>query len=301
MKDSIILNFKKKPSAMYPLLQTIRARRARFKKGKPIPTIVTEEKGFRISKKHLEEFKWVCKITDNSKSIGMVYPFTLVYSYIMLILSRKEMPFSLFNSLNTRCFIKQYRQFNLDETFDIVCFNSDIRFVKKGFEIDIIARLKVEDEIVWENIVTYYFRNKKIKSDTIFEPPVLESLSDAPVIKSWFFNGENRFKFARISGDTNGIHYGGWYAKKFGFERDFAQPIRVMAKCIDNLPEIKNDYPHNFMVFMKGPVYYNKNLSLKYKMNNSDHYFDLYCEGNHRPCICGKIFSDEYEIKESAA
>jgi len=33
--------------------------------------------------------------------------------------------------------------------------------------------------------------------------------------------GQDRFKFARISGDSNGIHYGSFYARMMGFKRGF--------------------------------------------------------------------------------
>ena len=41
----------------------------------------------------------------------------------------------------------------------------------------------------------------------------------------------------------------------------------------------------------KGQMYYESELMLKHIKKEGTHRFDLYCEGNDRPCICGGIKS----------
>jgi hypothetical protein len=75
-----------------------------------------------------------------------------------------------------------------------------------------------------------------------------------------------------------------------GFQRDFAQPIRVVAKCVDCLPERNVEKPLRLDFALKGPVYYESNLILRSLTTHNISRFDLYRETNDKPCSCG-IFS----------
>ena len=117
----------------------------------------------------------------------------------------------------------------------------------------------------------------------------MEPLPDENESTTWHLAPQERFKFARISGDTNGIHFCKPYAKLFGFKRDFAQPIRVIAKCIDALQELDTTGPQYLNFFLKGPVYYGNDLTMKFVKNTNNVRFDLYSENNERPCITGRL------------
>jgi hypothetical protein len=156
-------------------------------------------------------------------------------------------------------------------------------------------------ENVWENITTYFYPP--------YSAPILDSIDDAPIIKEWYSPAKDRFRFARISGDSNGIHYGSFYARMMGFKRDFAQPIRIVAQCVSSLPTntsgirgwleevVANCFeplPATETVgsmrldfFLKGPVYYESTLTLKNIQTKNGNRFDLYCSGNDKPVICG--------------
>jgi hypothetical protein len=114
---------------------------------------------------------------------------------------------------------------------------------------------------------------------------------DAPVIKEWYLPAKDRFRFARVSGDTNGLHYGPPYARIQGFKRDFAQPIRIVAECVSLLPDVGMERPLHLDFFLKGPVYYESTLVLKNKKIKEKNRFDLYCKGNNKPCISGELRS----------
>jgi hypothetical protein len=191
--------------------------------------------------------------------------------------------------LNTRTSIRMFRAIRPDEVIDIACWNESIRLIPKGLETDIIAEISAGGERVWQGITTYFLRGRFSQGKKSSRPPRLAPINNAPVIKKWYLPAEDRFRFARVSGDSNGIHYGTFYARMQGFKRDFAQPIRIVAECVSSLPNIGMARPLRLDFFLKGPVYYESTLVLKNKKIGKKNRFDLYCAGNAKPCISGEL------------
>lgn len=234
--DEIKMIFNEKPSALYTLWKAFRSRKNIYSPDVEYPVIHALRPGFIINSGHLKAFYEICDIKQFD-SLHMLYLFTLVYPYIMRVLCSKKMPISMFKVLNTRNSITMYRRIMPNELLDIDCYNSDLRMVPKGLEIDVKSIVSSGGESVWENITTYFYPGKFGPVDGSYSVPKLDPIDGAPVIKEWYFPAKDRFRFARISGDSNGIHYGSFYARMMGFKRDFAQPIRFIAKCVSSLPQ----------------------------------------------------------------
>ena len=93
-----------------------------YSPGVKYPVIHSLRPGFIINKAHLKAFYEICDIKQFN-SLPMLYPFTLVYPYIMRVLCSKEIPVSLFKVLNTRNSITMYRRIRPDESLGIDCHN----------------------------------------------------------------------------------------------------------------------------------------------------------------------------------
>lgn len=290
MGETINLIFNHKPSAMYTLWQAFLSRDNRFASAAKVPAIQVSRSDLRIDQRHLKAFYEICHISP-LPFLHILYPLTLCYPYMMRILCRRAMPLSLFKILNTRTSITMSRGIRPDEVFDLDCHNMPIRIIPKGLEADIITEIRAEGEKVWQNITTYFMRGGFGQEKKSSITPRLAPIVDAPVIKQWYLPAKDRFRFARVSGDTNGLHYGSFYARMQGFQRDFAQPIRVVAECVSSLPGEDMDRPLHLDFFLKGPVYYESTLVLKHKKKKNSHRFDLYCKGNTKPCISGELRS----------
>ncbi len=290
MGKTINLIFHHKPSAIYTLWQAFRSRKSRFISEEEVPLIHASRSSLRINERHLKDFYEICHIRP-LPSLHILYPFTLCYPYMMRILCRREMPFSLFKVLNTRTSITMFRDIRSDERLDIDCHNAPVRLVPKGLEADIISEVKAGGEKVWQNITTYFLRGRFGQGEKSHAPLRLAPIVDAPVIKEWYLPAKDRFRFARVSGDTNGLHYGALYARMQGFKRDFAQPIRIVAECVFSLPVVEMGKPLLLDFFLKGPVYYESTLVLKHKRKKNSDRFDLYSKGNVKPCISGELRS----------
>jgi hypothetical protein len=241
-----------------------------------------------IDQKHLKAFYEICHI-EPLPFLHLLYPLTLCYPYMMRILCRREMPFSLFKVLNTRTSITMLRPISPDEVFEIDCHNVTARLVSKGLEVDIVSEIRAGGEKVWQSITTYFLRGRFGQGEKSHTPPRLAPIADALVIKEWYLPAQDRFRFARVSGDSNGIHYGPAYARRQGFKRDFAQPIRIVAECVSALPGVDMGRELHLDFFLKGPVYYESQLVLRNKKLGKKNRFDLYCAGNTKPCISGEL------------
>lgn len=288
MTEAIRLQYRKMPS-LYFLKSPLYAfwgRSKSFSDKESIPLITVKLDGMEINRTHLSRFNKICNII-NRDEISLIYPITLVFPFFQRILSLKQAPLSMFSVLGKRLKILQYRLIGLNETLDNFCEISCIRIVSKGMEIDLSAVIKVAGETVWTATETFFYRGNFGETETNAEETFFEAIPEAKEIAMWFLPGGNGFRFARISGDGNGIHYSKFYARLFGFERDFAQPFLILGNTINHLMNTENRNAFSLDVAFKGQFYYERNVTIRGVKTNGRNRFDIYSEGNNRPCING--------------
>lgn len=251
-----------------------------------IPPITVTLDGMKINRAHLSRFNKICNI-NNSEEISLIYPITIVFPFFQRILSMKQAPLSMFSVLGKHLKITQHRQIGLDETLDIFCEISSVKIISKGLEIDLSAVIKIAGEPVWTATETFFYKGDFGDADTDVEDIVFESIPKAEVIAKWFLPGGNGFRFARISGDGNGIHYSKFYARLLGFKREFAQPFLILGNAIRHLINDGRNNTISLYVSFKGQFYYERNVTIKGLKTNNRNRFDIYSEGNDRPCMNG--------------
>ena len=284
--NTINICFDQEPSAIYTLWKAFRSRNSRYVPSKEYLIIHASRREFPIDMKHLNDFHSICGVV-RLPQLHMLYPFTLVYPYIMRVLCNDEIPVSMFKTLNTRNSIIMHRPIMPDERLEIDCRSSQPRITAKGLEIDVHSSVQSRGEKVWENTTTYFYPGKFGPAGESSCTHKIEPLKDGAAIDQWHLQAKDRFRFARISGDTNGIHYWYYYARMMGFKRDFAQPIRIVTRCVSSIPDIEWARPVRLDFYLKGPVYYNSTLTLKNAVVNCKNRFDLFCSGNDKPVISG--------------
>ncbi len=315
MRQSVSLTFTQTPSIWTMLGAIINSHSLAFHPQKPLLPITARRDGFKTSISRLNRFAKICGI-EISDTLPLVYPMTFIYPMVQVLMARREMPLLLSKMLNTRTRMVQHRAIARNESLSAFCRLAGHRMVKKGVEIDVDCTIGVSGKTVWECRITFYYRgrfgeshsdspfiaanvlndsNTEIKDgempssiDTGATPPVLESI-DAPEIARWPLPSKNKIAFARLSGDYNPLHYSHLYARFMGFERAFAQPLLVLAETLARLEDRHRAGRFTLDIAFKGPVYFGRNVILKSKEVSGSERFDLYSEGNPRPCICGKL------------
>ncbi|MBU1170424.1 MAG: hypothetical protein KKD44_12745 [Proteobacteria bacterium] len=289
--SDIHLTFNKRPSNIAGLVKGFWGRivsASRNGQGPHIDALITDQ---TVDFSHLRAFNAMCGIHD-SPWIHPLYPMTYVYPLVIRILSHKKSTVDIFKSLNVRSWISQKKRISVSDTFSITCGIKDRRTVSTGVEADIVAEVLVAGMVVWECCYTFFYRGKTEETAAQTPPVELRPIPHAPIVGEWFLEDGKGFQFARISGDTNGIHFWGPYARMFGFKGAFAQPLLVLTRTFQTLSEPVTE-SFRLDQKLKGPVYYNNKIHINGDRDKESNRFDIYCGDNPKPCICCNIHYDQ--------
>lgn len=296
MSDPAQLHFQKPPPLYRNILYILMTAAWRRKQTLPVRTspadvsVISGE--FRISPKHLQTFCKLCR-TNVGPATALIYPMTLVFPFLQRLLGLKEAPLPVFSVLAKYLRIDQHQEMNLDVPITVVCRYEHIRIVSNGLELDISASITNNGQLIWKAIETFFYRGEfdnatRSNPNKLFEP-ILESDD----ITRWPLVSGKGFRFARNCGDGNPLHYSKMYARLFGYQRDFAQPLLVLGRAVQDLAIADHQPRLSFDVAFKGPCYYENDILMHTKTDFNTQRFDVYSESNPRPCMTGSItFND---------
>jgi hypothetical protein len=236
---------------------------------------------------HVRAFNGICRVPDTF-FLHPLYPLTHVYPLTVRVLGHKKSGFDIFKSLNVRSRFRQHRKMAVTETLSFSCAIGDRRVVEKGMELDVCGDVTADGRTVWDCCYTFFCRGRFGEPESVPVETGLQEIQDPTVIGEWFLEKGDGFRFAGISGDTNGIHYWDGYARMLGFKKSFAQPVLVVGRSHEAIP-LTDMESFSFEQRLKGPVYYNSRVTVKSGGNKTDGRFDIYCENNPKPCISCEI------------
>ena len=284
-ENEIILPFHRRPNALVSIALALYGISTDFKMGDRVPKIRAVWEDVKIDPDHLKDFGQACGLPSHGQFLYPLYPLTLIYPLVLRVLGHRKAPLSIFRMLNTRLQVTSYRRIRVHEPLRIVCETGSLRIVPKGLELDLTSAVQAGDETVWESLHTLYYRGKFGEGHfSNFDQPELPPISEPKTLASWYLPDGIGFRFARISGDANGIHYSSLYARLFGFKKDFAQPLLILTRSLSCFLDFD---PSRFrlLALFKGPVYYKSYVSLKGVSHGEGIRFDIYCEDNPRPSL----------------
>lgn len=293
MTATVSVTFTKRPPLIYFYIKGLFTRRAGLSQENQLPSMKTELKGFNVNQSHLNKYLTACSLLP-ANEIPLLYPQMIIFPLHMGLISHQKFPLPYMQMLQLRNHVIRHRRIETDESLDVACEISCSRIMKKGLEIDMYSTLEKDSEIVWENINTYFFPGKFGQEDPLsrlMKSEPLSSYSSEPHTIEWTTKKKGGWRFSRISGDYNGIHYSAFYARMLGFKKDFLHGQATVVDCVKRLPELPIERPVRFDVALKGPVYYKSDVALKYISDENGYRFDLYVEDNPRPCIVGEFQS----------
>ncbi len=291
MSSAVEFNFTRKPSLLLSYTKGLLWRRRGLKSDENMPDFFTSLNGLKIKEKHLEKFNIQCGLAKES-GVSILYPMTLLFPVFMRIMSHRKFPFKYVTMLQLRNHVIYHKQIGKNDTLNISSKIIAHRYVKKGVEIDTQSFIEVEGELHWENINTYFFPQRSKIEYPPFDLKKLSILSDYENELNWPCPPRSGWKWARISGDFNGIHYTKIYAKMMGFKSDFIHPHRLLTHILYNTSKLNKPTPERLNISLKGPVFYDTNVNMKLKNTGNNTRFDLYCSDNPRPSICVEMTSE---------
>ena len=254
-----------------------------------MPPFSAELRDFHVRSAHWQRFNRRCRI-DTAPPMSPIYPMTLVFPFFQRLLASKQVPAKAFYVLAKRLRIQQHRPMALGQRYSLICRLGEVNTVPQGLEMDLVAVIQDRGETVWEAIETFFYRGEygiATQSGSVD----FASIATTGVHHRWRLYHKDGFPFAKISGDGNPLHYSRIYARMMGFQRDFAQPFLVLGHAIPQPPHDHHSRPFFLDVVFKGPLYYSREAVLKARPTSDGDRFDIFSEGNPRPCMTGLVCS----------
>jgi len=249
-----------------------------------VPRITQRWEGVRIEPDHLAAFRHACGASGEDEA-GVLYPHVLGFRLHMALLTHRAFPLPVWGALQIRNRLVQHRSLRPGERFDLETRVDAHRVVDNGVEIDLCSRLARGPDCAWESTVTYYFRGRFGPAGGA-TPPQAPDLAQAPVVERFLMPHGGGFRFGRLTGDYNGIHWGDWYARRLGFRAAFPHPQRVAGLCQARLRRPASER-QTLRLWIKGPLFYGAEVVLKANGGPGRVDFGLSLAGDSRVALSG--------------
>lgn len=263
---------------------------AGFGDGSRLPAIAVRWRQHRAEPEEITAFARLSGLRgDQAAHLPFLYPHTIAFPLQMVVLTHPRFPVPIWRVLQVRNRLVQHRRLGRDESFDIQTRTSAHRILDKGMEVDLQTTMVACGEVVWECTNTFYARGR-------FGTPTSAAVQPTPeaggeIVDRWVAPREGGRRFGRLTGDYNGLHLFGWYARRLGFARAFLHPQRVLGQCLDRLLAGAEPESPQLEAWLKGPVFYGAPVELRARNSDGAIVFALTVEGESRPAIVGRLDS----------
>jgi len=288
MKPEIRLDYRARPSALAFMARALRPSPG-LKRG--VPAIAARWR-HRVAPAELARFNALSGLPEGD-TLPLLYPHTIAFPLHMAILTQPAFPVPIWRVLQVRNRILQHAPLPRDATLDIAVRVAGHRILEKGAEFDLHATVGDGAATAWESVNTFYVRGR-------FGAPTAESVPEAPKLGApeqkvglpgtakWRMPAGGGWHYGGLSGDYNGVHMFGWYARKLGFPRAFFHPQRVLGQCLARLPHDANP-PLRLDAWIKGPVFYGAPVAMRSESSPDGTRFALHVGDDARPAIVGHL------------
>jgi acyl dehydratase len=224
---------------------------------------------------------------------GFVHPVHLhaiTLRLMMRLLTHPGFPIPIWRLMQVRNRIVQHRPARLDDRLDLSARIAAWRLVARGAKVDVAVETRSPEGPVLESTTAFYARGRfgtPLAAEPIPGPPEppVDGAPFAPVPPA------GAWAFGRLTGDYNPLHWWSRRARDAGFHGAFAHPHRVLVPVLDAIPGIDLSGPLQVDSWFRGPVYYDRLLTLSSRRDGAATSFALRVEGDPRPAIAGVVDS----------
>ncbi|GAB3582331.1 MaoC family dehydratase [Calidifontibacter terrae] len=209
-----------------------------IRKGRALPDVRVVQHDLRIDQNALAAYDQVCGFPV-THLVSSTYLHVLVFPLQVTLMADKEFPFPLLGSVHLTNTITQHRRVDALEVLDLEVTVENLRPHFRGAQADLIGRIRVGDEVVWEEVSTYLFRGQKVPGEVPPKPQEVEPIDGPGIV--WPLTADLGRRYAAVSGDVNPIHMHPLTAKALGFPTTIVHGMwsksRMLAAVENRLPE----------------------------------------------------------------
>jgi hypothetical protein len=286
--------YKEAPSAPAYMLNAFRPSPG-WKSARGCPDLRLTWRGYRMEPADLGTLRSICGFADAGLPgrLCLLYPQVTGFRLIMALLTHPAWPLPIWGALQVRNRLRLREPLATGEDYELEVHASGWRVLAKGVEIDIHATLSKEGACRWESVVTFYNRGRY--GDPAESGAELGAAPSSPVLPdgletaSWNVGSDQRWRYATLTGDYNGLHQWDGYARRMGFPAAFPHPQRVLGQCLARLPE-PGPAPLDLDFWIKGPVFFGRDVTMRHRpCAASGREFGLWLAGETRPALVGRL------------
>lgn len=285
MTASATLEFDGRPSAArYMLRGAWPVRRTRGL----APQIVARWRGHRADPEDLGAFARATGLPAG-RCLSILYPHVVGFRLSMAVLTHPAFPVPIWGVVQTRNHLLCRRPIDAGERLDFETCVVASRVLDKGLEVDLGCTVRAGSEPVWSGLTTFYARGRfgAPGDPSPLARPLGEAGEPGTPVASWAMSDEAHYRFGRLTGDYNGIHFWDWYARRFRFRRALYHPPRVLGQCLARLAE-PPPAMQRLDAWLKGPVAHGASVELSARRADDGATDFWLFAGEPRPCMIGR-------------
>lgn len=250
-------------------------------------------RGYQISPAALATLQRAAGRDDAATAdrLMLLAPHVTGFRLTMALLMCRDWPLPIWRALQLRNRLVRSGAIKLDTPSDLIVRATGWRVHDKGIELDVLAQLMQGEDCPWQSITTFYYRGRfdgpashgADDGAAMASPPIEPSL---PPLTQWTVAGDERLRWAALTGDYNPLHLVDIYARATGFSAASAHPQRIAAQCLGHLAPTPEP-PTQLDLWLKGPVYFGRIASLRAAASDGGTTFGLWINGDDRPAMVG--------------
>lgn len=197
------------------------------KTGTGLPEFTLARESVPVDRAHVAAYAGVCGFPAKD-TLPLPYLHMLAFPLHMAMLTDSAFPYPALGMVHLENTITQHRPVTARERFDVTVAAANQRPHSKGTAFDMLTEVRVDGELVWDEVSTYLHRGRGADDAA----PGL----DLPVVPGsgveWRLGSDLGRRYAAVSGDRNPIHLYAATAKAFGFPRQIAHGMWSKARCV---------------------------------------------------------------------
>ncbi len=159
---------------------------------------------------------------NHDDALLLLAPHITGFRLTMALLTHPRWPLAIWRALQFRNRLRLLGPLLLDEPSELSVQACAWRVHAKGLEVDLHTRLQQRGAVVWDSIVTVYYRGRfgaPLSHGEAHGAPSTSPTLDpsAPPVAQWHIDNGRRWEFCRLTGDYNPMHLNARYAHRMGF------------------------------------------------------------------------------------
>ena len=252
----------------------------------PFPAVTARWRAMPHDPARLEHFIAATGI-ERGPFLPLTYLHVVTFPLQMVILTAPALPLPIWGTLQIRNRLLQHRPVPVGAPLDVAATVSGQRVVAKGVELDLHVTADDGAGVAWEALSTCYYRGR-FGGPGPPAPSASAPSAPADEVAAWKTPTGGGWRFGHATGDYNGVHTVGLYARLFGFRGAFFHPHAIVGQCLARLGTPSSP-ARRLDLWFRGPVHYGSAVRLSAASRNEGLDFALREEGDARPAVLGRL------------